>query len=142
MEEADVSRLRRRRGVAKGSLTRLIARVGELERADRSPETIDTAQRYKDQLIALDTEFRTHHYSIVDVIDVDETLATEQVTLDEHDDAVAQVTTRLQRILRSNAPTTGVNTREIQARKLAHLERAVNSTDAEIVAIPEDSDVT
>ena len=73
---------------------------------------------------------------------MDETLATEQVTLDEHDDAVAQLTTRIQRILRSNALTTCANTREIQARKLTHLERAVDSTEAEIVAIPEDSDDT
>lgn len=67
---------------------------------------IIAAQRYKEQLIALDTEFRTYHYSIVDVIEGDEILATEQAVLDK-DDAVSQLTTKLQKILRSNAPITG-----------------------------------
>ena len=111
MDEVNLARLRRR-GVSKGSITRLSSRVRDLESTERSQDTVDTAQWYKEQLIATDAEFRAHHYSIVDVLEDPDLLAAEQATLDEHDDAVSQLTTKLQKILRSNAPVTGVSTRD------------------------------
>ena len=39
----------------------------------------------------LDAEYKTHHYAIVDLIDDETDLQTEQDTLDTHDESVAQL---------------------------------------------------
>lgn len=73
-------------------------------------------------MIALDAEFKTHHYSVVYAIDDEATLAEEQVILDEHDDAVNWITGKLQKIMKSNVSAASVGTRDMQSRKLCHLE--------------------
>ena len=50
------------------------------------------------RLKALDTEFQSHHHSIVDLIDDEGSLSKEQ-GLDEHDDLIADLTVRI-----SNGP--------------------------------------
>ena len=53
------------------------------------PTTFDLAKRDKDKLESLDSEFKVHHYAVVDILDKDENLAKEQEVLDEHDDTIA-----------------------------------------------------
>ena len=72
MEERSVSVLRKRRGVVRASITRLTSRIKELESKADQPTTIDLARQTKDKLKSLDSEFKVHHYAVVDVID-DET---------------------------------------------------------------------
>ena len=142
MDVSNVSRLRRRRGIPRASITKLAGRVNEIEDNLGDPDAVDTAQRYKERLIALDAEFKTHHYSIVDAI-VDETvLAEEQDILDEHDDTVSVLTDKLQKVIKSRPTAARVGDKDIQSRRLSHLRRTVNSVDTEIQAIPEDSDDT
>ena len=75
MEEVNVARLRKRRGIPKGSFT---TKITEIQEAIGDPDVKDTAQRYKEKLIALDTEFRTQHCHIVDVVVDEGVLADEQ----------------------------------------------------------------
>ena len=91
MPETDpraLSTQRKRRGVVKASITRLGSCLKELESKVEEPTTHDHAQRLATKLETLDAEFKTHHFSLIDLIDDDETLEKEQETLDQHDDDV------------------------------------------------------
>ena len=64
-----ISKLRKRRGVIRASITRLTTRLKELE--DGAPE-LDTpkhAQQLLGKLKSLDEEFRGLHYDVLDLID-------------------------------------------------------------------------
>ena len=140
MEEVNLARLRKRRCIPEGPITKLTGRINEIASATGDPDVGDTAQRYKEKLIALDAEFKTHHYNIVDVVDDEEALAEEQSILDDHDDVVSQLMTKLQKIIKSNAPVARDDSRSILSRKLSHLRRAIESVDSEIRAVPEYSE--
>ena len=113
-----------------------------VEDAARDAEAVGTAQRYKETLIALNAEFKTHHYSIIDAVDDEDILAAEQEVLDEHDNIVKVLTSQLQRIIKSNLPAASAGARDIQSRKLSHLGQALELVGTEIQSIPEDSDDT
>jgi hypothetical protein len=81
---------RKRKGVVRASVTRLLARVSELEH--------DTARRLQQKLEELDSDFKTYHLAVVDLTD-DEALDTEQAMLDEHDDKVTDLSARLQQLV-------------------------------------------
>ena len=76
--------LRRRRGVARASITRLGNSLGDLEGMTGDINTLDLAQQLK-KLENLDSEFKTHHYNLIDDVD-DSHLEAEQTILDEHDE--------------------------------------------------------
>ena len=78
-----LSTQRKRRGVVKASITRLSSRLKEFESKVGEPTTHDHAQRLATKLETLDAEFKTHHFSLIDLIDDDdETLEKGQETLD------------------------------------------------------------
>jgi ATP-dependent helicase/DNAse subunit B len=90
---------RKRKGVVRASVTRLLARVSELEHKERpSPGDLDTARRLQQKLEELDSDFKTYHLAVVDLTD-DEALDTEQAMLDEHDDKVTDLSARLQQLV-------------------------------------------
>ena len=89
--ERTLSTHRRRRGVAKVSITRLSTRLKDLEADTRQPAAIDHAQRMQQKLDTLDAEFRSHHHNVVDLTDNEDSLTKEQDILDEHDDIVAEL---------------------------------------------------
>ena len=89
MTESDnpaLSTLRRRRGVARASITRLGTRLRELEGKIPDSSTPSIAHRMCQKLESLDSEFQTHHLSIIDALqDGDEDgLAKEQGMPDKH----------------------------------------------------------
>ena len=91
----DLSVNRKRRGVARASITRMRARILDLETKERSsPVGLETARRLKQKLEDLDSDFKSHHYAIVDLIE-EGTMDAEQTTLDEHDDRVTDLSIRL-----------------------------------------------
>ena len=140
IEEVNVARLRKRRGIPKGSITKLTTKITEIQEAIGDSDVKDTAQRYKEKLIALDTEFRTQHCHIVDVVDDEGVLADVQAILDEHDDVVGQLMAKLYKIIKANSTSCGHGARDIQSRKLTHLHRTIESVSAEIRAVPEESE--
>ena len=52
------------------------------------------------------------------------------------------LTSRLQKIIKANRPTAKVVTKDMQSRKLSHLEQAIVSANTEVEAIPKDSEDT
>ena len=60
---------RRRRDVAKASITRLSTRLKDLEADVSQPATIDHTQRMQQKLDTLDVDFRAHHHNVVDLTD-------------------------------------------------------------------------
>ena len=93
--EHALSTHKRRRGVAKASITRLTTRIKDLESAVSQPGIIDHAKRMQQKLDTLDSEFRSHHHDIVDLVDSEESLTREQLALDEHDNLVAELAARI-----------------------------------------------
>ena len=79
---SNASTLRKRRGVVRASITRLTSRLRDLESDTEKPAALDLAQGMIRKLNALNSEFRTHHQALVDLIDDEEAIQTEQKTLD------------------------------------------------------------
>ena len=96
MSNPDLASLKKRRGIVKASLTRLRTRLTNLESSVEQPDTVDHAKRLSTKLDTLDTEFKAHHYAIVDLTDDETQLQREQDGLDEHDDEVSQLAVRIQ----------------------------------------------
>ena len=125
---------KRRRGVVRASITRMETRVKDLERKE-APSTADhaTVQRMQEKLDGLDAEFRTYHFDIVEL--VDESLETEQATLDEHDDKVSSLSARIQQLLvkwaSDRSSTTSKNPRSGRLRRhLDRIEKEVRSIES------------
>ena len=93
--ERALSTHKRRRGVVKALITHLTTHLKDLEDDVSQPGIIDHAQRMQQKLDALDTEFRSHHHNIVDLVDSEESLTRKQLALDQHDDLVAELAVRI-----------------------------------------------
>ena len=123
---------KKRRGVARASLTRLGNRLKDLEGEHPEPKTLELAQRMSQKLSDLDSEFRTHHYALVDFIDDEEALAKEQETLDVHDDLVAE---RVRQVIVASSPSSNdsycfskaKSSSEVPHRDCLHRQRRVYS---------------
>ena len=97
-EDLAVTSSRRRRGVTRSSVTRLIAKFEELENntaLDTAPK-LEVARQLKTRLSMLDAEFRTQHLEVIDLIENEGSLAKEQAILDEHDDRVTTLASSIQ----------------------------------------------
>ncbi len=127
-DERALSTSRKRRGVAKASITRLDSRVAELEsRAELTADDGLTAQHLSQRLNALGAEFKSHHLAVVDLID-EEALEGEQAILDENDDRISNPTIRVQRLVSSTPSTTSpLSTRldpsQCLSKRLSHLDK-------------------
>ena len=96
-EEATVS-ARKRRGVTRASITRLLTRFDELEDDTGCEDAakLEIVRQLKTKLSTLNTEFRSQHLEIIDLI---ENEAKEQTILDEHDDRVTTLASSIQCLL-------------------------------------------
>ena len=56
-------------------------------------------QQLLQKLESLDTDFKSYHFTILDLIEEQEVLENEQATLDEHDDRIAKITNHIQKLL-------------------------------------------
>ena len=84
-----LSNCKKRRGIARASITWFSTKLQDLERKADQAGTFDLAQQMKLKLESLDKDFKTYHYALVDLIDDEATLASEQETLDSHDNEMA-----------------------------------------------------
>ena len=133
---SNTSTLRKRRGVVRASITRLTNRLKDLESDTDKPTALDLAQGMTRKLEALDLEFRTHHHALVDLIDEEERLLTEQQTLDEHDDVIAEL---IQQLANACTPSSNPPLRKIASRGLSHLKKALSSVRTAIASSEEGS---
>ena len=131
MANVDPGRLlanaKKRRGVARASLTRLGNRIKDLEGEDTEPKTWELAQRMSQKLLDLDAEFRAHHHALIDLTDDEDALAKEQEALDSHDDLVAELTVRVKQVTAISSPSSNESSRRIASRKLVHLHKSLVS---------------
>ena len=105
------------------------------------PTTADHTHQLAVRSKALDSEFKSYHLQLVDLIDEndDELLEKEQEILDKHDDHVADMNVRFNRLYSNATPTASGDRQKLSSRKLAHLERSVISlpTDHEDISLLE-----
>ena len=129
---------KKRRGVARASLTRLANRLKVLESETGEPKTLELAQRMSQKLADLDSEFRTHHHALIDLIDDEESLAKEQDALDSHDDLIAELTVRVKQVIVTSSPSSSKSSRRIASRKLTHLQKSLASITSIVGDTPSD----
>lgn len=106
----------------KASLTRLKTRLTELEAKVREPSTLSHAHKLSPKLESLDSEFKAHHYAIVDALadneQLEENLAKEQDELDQHDMGIAKLSVRLEELAEACTPKSHSTTYNVAARVL------------------------
>ena len=136
-----LSNCKKRRGIARASITRFNTKLKDLESKADQAGTFDLAQQMKLKLESLDKDFKTYHYALVDLIDDEATLASEQETLDNHDDEMAILAVRVQQLITLSAsPSSDTDPRKIASRRLARLQKSISSVKDAVTALKGDSD--
>ena len=115
-------------GVVHASLIRLCNRLKGLEAETGEPKTLDLALRMSQKLSDLDSEFRTHHHTLIDLIDDEYALAKVQEVLDTHDDLVAELSVRVRQVIAASSPSSDESSRRITFCKLTHLQKSLAAT--------------
>ena len=137
--------LRKRRGVVRASITRLVKRLEDLETAPDRPDVSSSAKQLAVKLEVLDTEYKALHLQLIDLIDEEtEEMDQEQVNLDKHDDSVAVLSVRLQSLVLNSSVSTVASDagRKASARKLSRLETLLAATDEALGTMPGGGDIT
>ena len=88
----------------------------------------------------LDSEFKTYHYNLIDHIDDDDTLGKEQTVLDEHDDAITLLTTRIKYLIAACSSKDEPTAHKAVSRKLLHLEKSLSSINDAISSLTSESE--
>ena len=102
-----LSLARKFRGIARPIITCLETQITKLE---TKPEIMHSdsvvIQRQTEKLKSLDSEFKKHHYTIIELVDEEDlgTLEREQAQLDEHEDKRANTMDRLIHLGRKTLP--------------------------------------
>ncbi len=124
-DERAISVNRKRRGTARASITRLVGRVGELE----SKPSLTAAERLAAQqslqkLETLDTEFKTHHLAMIDLLE-GESLDSEQAVLDEYDDRIADLAIRIRQMISGPSPSRDSESSSSRrlAKRMGHIDK-------------------
>lgn len=102
--------LRLRRGVVRASVTRLATRLIDVEFKREESTTICLAQRTSERLTSLDADFKAHHIAVLVALEEEdnEGAATEQDILDKHDDDVASLAYRIDRLIKLSSSVAGL----------------------------------
>lgn len=118
---------KRRRGIVRGSITRLATRLRDLEGKTDQPSTLDLAQGMALKLRNHDQEYRQHHYSLVELLEDDGDIEREQGTLDDLDDELADLTVRVKGLITACSSSAGSNERKVSNRRLSRCEENIAS---------------
>ena len=85
-------------GVAHASITRLGDHITELKYKEQlSPSDWLIVQQLKKRLEMLVEEFRSYHFTVIDLVE-EEDLEREQAILDDHDDRATNILDHLQQL--------------------------------------------
>ena len=133
MSAEQIAAARKRRGVSRGSITRLTKKVTELEKRGPDPKTLITARQVTKDVQTTSTDFKEKHLSVVDLLERDADLEAEQIVLDEHDEIVADLLARLDVLVtRLSSPEAKDDPREISKKRLTRLEKKLSSVVGEV----------
>ena len=129
------SNLRKRRGVIRGSITRLEKHLVDLESSPDAFGVSDNSKQLATKLESLDTEFKYLHFDLIN--EGAEELDREQETLDLHDDNVSAMSLQLRRLVSESSDKTGDPSvgKRAPARKLSRLQRILRSTEGDLAAM-------
>ena len=135
-------------------ITRLDMQISKLE--DKPEITASDSvriQAHTERIISLDTDFKKHHFHVIGLVDESDgdTLAQEQAILDDHEDKINDIMTRLAQLSHSKpsptveAPSTGLEPTKAEPtrlllRRLKHMEstlRSINSTVEPLTSGPD-----
>ena len=116
---------KKRSGVAHALLTRLCNYFKDLEGKTEQAKTLELARRLSQKLINLDSEFWTHHHTLINLIDDKDALAKEQELLDMHDDLLAELSVRVKQVIAASSPSLDESSRRIAFCKLNHLQKSL-----------------
>ena len=140
--EAAISNGRKKIGTVKASITRLLARIGELETAIDQLDTLDHSQCSLIRLETLNSEYKVHYFALIDLIEDKAVLQREQENLDNHDDIVSNLSVRIHWLINScTTATMGPDIHKTSLRRLKHLQKnlsAVHDKIRELSDGPED----
>ena len=130
----------KRRGVVKASITRLKTHLSAMELTP-DEDTVDNARQLLAKLRTSDSDFKDLHMSMIDLIDDEDTVLAEQTALDNHDDLVASMTLRVQKLIASvkPAPDGRVDNRRILARRLKQIQERLSATSDAVGTLTGDS---
>ena len=118
---------KKRRGIARASITRFNTKLKDLESKADQAGTFDLAQQIKLKLESLDKDFKTYYYALVDLIDDEATLASEQETLDNYDDEMAILAVRVQQLITLSAsPSSDTDPRKIVSRTNSSIQESAS----------------
>lgn len=79
--------------------------------------------RMRKRLETLDSEFKAHHYALVEQVDEEALQHEQEIILDEHDDEISTLDIRIQQLIATSVSTTShSNPRKVASRRLAHLQ--------------------
>ena len=137
---ADASTIKKRRGIVRASITRLVTKLRDLKDITDQPTTSDLVQSMTQKLNTLDIEFRKYHFELIDLINDEATLASEQETLDNHDDNVAALSTQMKHVMMV-CSSTDSNRRKISSEELSRLESNISSICDAVNSLTEPLDV-
>ena len=84
------------------------------------------------RLESIDSDFHTRHLALIDLLEEEEDLETEQLVLDQHDETVADLFLRISHLISSQTPKTDAEPRKIVSKRLTHLRRNLTSVSTEI----------
>ena len=130
-----LSNYKKKRGVVKASLTRLGSRI---EAVERSPD-LDEARRLTSRLESLVAEFKVHHYGIIDLLEDAEDLEGQQAVLDAHDDNVAQLAARLEKLV-TTCSSKDSSQPKIASKRLKNLEKGLAAILSGTSSLPSGED--
>ena len=137
----EVSKLRKRRGVVRASITRLDSRIKELEDVAEQPGTPGHARQLAIKLETLDSKLKNYHFQLIDLLDDEDedSLEKEQEILDKHDDIVAELNMRIERLYSKATPAV-TDDHRLLSRKLSYLEESTFNLHNTVTSLPEDVD--
>ena len=134
---ADVAIIKKQRGVVRASITHLATKLRDIT---DQPTTSDLVQSMTQKVNTLDIEFQKYHFELIDVINDEATLSSEQETLDNHDDNVAALSTQMKHVMIA-CSSTDSNRRKINSKGLSRLESNISLICDAVNSLTEPLDV-
>ena len=122
----------------RASVTKLGIRLRELEGTAEQPDIPDHAKQLITKLEGLDSDFKSHHFEVIDLINAEdeEALSREQDICDKQDDDVTSLMVCLR--LLASKPSAYPSSHKTLSHKLARLEKCLLTSES---ALADDTEV-
>ena len=135
-----LSQARKFRGIMRGMITHLETQISKMEiKSEITHSDSVIIQGQTEKLKSLDSDFKRHHYTMIELVDEEdlETLDQEQAVLDDHDNKIANMMDRLIRLSHTKPSLTiaalpmsletSAEPSQFLRRRLDHMESTLRS---------------